>query len=385
MRLTVQNFQAWDRTTLDIEGLTVVTGPSDAGKSALFRALRGVLRNELPAEFVRDGQDESLSVTCDYANHTISAHRSVKGSTKYVIDDKDYAKLAGGVPDALKDLKFGEVVIGDFDVDPIFGRQNSAQFMIDPTAYKPTEVNAILGAFGGTEKLEHGKKEANLRKTQKDAEARTIATQIRDAEERKAALTVMQVEVQAVSDALHRLEKDIRKLEIEALWLETAVRYRQGIVPLRQIMDALVPPDITGLDELHRTCMYAEQAAEAAAYAKWLQKPAGVLYSVSISWNDVKSLWNQITAVEGAVAAGKHVISTDQLKTSLSGAETAYSEAVRLWRGITTIEVLASLLGDITDSAERLAGVEIELSAAQAELRKGLCPKCNRPLEHVCA
>ncbi len=384
MRLSVKNFQAWDNAVLDIEGLCVVTGPSDAGKSALFRALRGVLRNELPAEFVRDGQDESLRVEVDYNNHTITAHRSGKGSTKYVIDGKDYAKLAGGVPDALKDLKFGEVVIGDFDVDPIFGRQNSAQFMIDPAAYKPTEVNAILGAFGGTEKLEHGKKEANLRKTQKDAEARTIATQIRDAEERKALLTTMQVEGQAVSDSLQKLEKSIRQLETETYWLETAVRYRQGIAPLRQIVDALVLPDVAGLDELHRTCLYAEHAAESAAYAKWLQKPAGVLYSVSISWNDVKSLWSQINAVNDAIAAGKHIVGTDQLKTSLSGAETAYSEAVRFWRGISTIEVLAALLRDITDSAERLAGVEIDLSAAQAELRKGLCPKCNKPLEHVC-
>ena len=138
-----------------------------------------------------------MRVEVDYNNHTIVAHRASKGSTKYVIDGKDYAKLAGGVPDSLKDLKFGEVVIGDFDVDPIFGRQNSAQFLIDPTAYKPTEVNAILGVFGGTEKLEHGKKEANLRKTQKDAEARTIATQIRDAEERKALLALMQTEGQA--------------------------------------------------------------------------------------------------------------------------------------------------------------------------------------------
>jgi hypothetical protein len=194
----------------------------------------------------------------------------------------------------------------------------------------------------------------------------------------------MQAEGQAVSDELHDLERDIRKLETEAYWLEAAVSYRQGIAPLRQIMDALVLPDITGLDALHRTCLYAEQAAEAAAYAKWLTKPASTLYSVSVLWNDAKSIWNQIAAVEAAIAAGRHVVSTDQLRTSLSGAETAYSEAVRLWRSITAIEVLSSLLRDITDSAERLAGVEIDLSAAQAELQKGLCPKCGKPLAHQC-
>jgi Skp family chaperone for outer membrane proteins len=245
-------------------------------------------------------------------------------------------------------------------------------------------VNAVLGAFGGTEKLEHGKKEANLRKTQKDAEARGIATQIRDSEERKAALTVMQAEGQAISDALHELERDIRQLETETYWLEAAVSYRQKIAPLRQVMDALVLPDITGLDQLQRLCHYAEQAALTAAYAKWLTKPASTLYSVSVLWNDAKVMWNEIVAVEGAIEAGRHVISTDQLKTSLSGAEVAYSEAVRLWRGINAIEVLSSLLKELKGSAERLAGIETELSAAQAELQKGLCPRCGKPLAHQC-
>ena len=187
-------------------------------------------------------------------------------------------------------------------------------------------MNAILGAFGGTEKLEHGKKEANLRKTQKDAEARTIAGQIREAEERRAALLAeMQTVADQMSAVLHKLERDIRALEIEAHWLETAASCRQALVPLRQIMDSLVLPDVTGLEQAHRLVMFAEQAAEAAAYAKWLAKPSATLYSVSILWNDARVIWNLIAAIDGAVAAGKHVVSTDRLKTSLTDVESTYS------------------------------------------------------------
>lgn len=384
MRLSGKNFQSWANFSLDIEGLTVLTGPSDTGKSAIFRSLKGILRNELPAEFVRNGQNEAMEVDVEVAGHKIHAERKHKGSTTYVIDGQDYAKLAKAVPEDLAKLKFGEVLIGEFDIDPIFGRQNSAQFLIDPLTYKPTEVNAILGAFGGTERLEAGKKEANLRKTQKDAEARSIAGQTREAEERKAALAEMQGTGQVLSALLHGTEHDIRRLESETYWLEAALVHRQRIVPLRQIVDALVLPDITGLEELHEQTMYAGQAAEAAAYARWLSKPIATLSGVSALWNDAKLVWNEIAAIEAAVEAGKHVVSTDRLKNSLCGVETTYTEAIRLWRGIKSLEDLSALLRDITDSAEKLAGVEIELSAAQAELSKGLCPKCGKPREHVC-
>lgn len=385
MKLSGKNFQSWAEFNIEIDGLTVVTGPSDVGKSALFRALKGVVRNELPAEYVRDDQDDLMEVVLEIGGHKITAQRKKKGSTTYVIDGKDFAKLAGGVPTELKDLKFTEVVIGDFDFDPIFGRQNSAQFLIDPLTYKPTEINAVLGAFGGTEKLEHGKKEANLRKTQRDAEARTIADQIRSAEERKAKLTVMQVEGEKLGAALQELEHDIRKLEIETHWLGRAEHHRQEIVKYRQILDAFVLPDIAGISKLQQEIVYAEQAALAAAFAKWLAKPIATLSSVPAIWTEVRSLWNEIAAVEAAVNAGKHVISTDKLKSSLCDAEMTFNEAIRLWRGINAVEVLASLLGELKGSAEKLTGVEAELSAAQAKLQAGLCEKCGKPREHICA
>jgi DNA repair exonuclease SbcCD ATPase subunit len=423
VRLSGKNFQSWAEFDVEIDGLTVVTGPSDVGKSALFRALKGVLRNELPAEWVRNGQDEPMEVALDVGGHKISAQRRRKGSTTYVIDGQDFAKLAGGVPDQLKDLKFGEVVLGDFDCDPVFGRQNSAQFLIDPLTYKPAEVNAVLGAFGGTEKLEHGKKEANLRKTQKDAEARTIAGQIRDAEERRAKLADMQLTGDRIGTALVDFEHGIRSLESETHWLGETARYCQEIARYRRILDAFVLPDIAGLEQDYRFAAAAAQAAEAGAYARWLAKPIATLTSASAFWNDTirlrneiaaletaqrartqagwlsataaklevapawadaRRLWNEIAALGNVMEAGRHIVSTDRLKSSLLGVDATFNEAVLLWSSIRRLEVLSALLGELKGSAERLAGVEAELSAAQSELQKGLCPRCGKPLAHQC-
>lgn len=296
--------------------------------------------------------------------------------------------------------------------------------MIDPLTYKPTEVNAILGAFGGTEKLERGKKEANLRKTQKDAEARTIAEQIRTAEERRAKLTDMQLTGDQIGGYLLALERESRALELESHWLDETVRYRQEIVRYRQIVDALVPPDITGLEHDYRLSVSAEQAAEAHAFAKWLSKPMAKLSDVATFWDDskriqteiaaletalktrtyvdrlgeiatwlqtapslwtdVKRLWNEIACIEIAVEAGKHVVSTDKLKTALTDSEVVFNDGVRLWNSIKRLEGLSALLGELKGSADGLAGVEAELLAAQAELQKGMCPKCGKTLGHEC-
>jgi energy-coupling factor transporter ATP-binding protein EcfA2 len=222
MKFSGKNFQAWQDFSLDIDGLTMVIGPSNEGKSSLCRALRGILRNEIDANYVRNPKDKPLELTLETGGHKIVATRPKKGSVRYDIDGEPFAKLDEEVPEKVKALKFGEIGIGDFSIDPIFAEQNFPQFLIDSTAYKPSLVNAVLGAFGGTEKLEHGKKEANLRKTQKDSEARLLAGQIRDAEERKAKLVDMTATGGLVGSALQSLEQEINILEAEDLWYTEA-------------------------------------------------------------------------------------------------------------------------------------------------------------------
>lgn len=396
MKLSGKNFQPWPEFDLDISGLTVLIGPTNEGKSGVYRALKGILRNEIQPAHIRDPKDAALELTLTVGEYTITANRSKKGSVHYVVNHpsfakpKDYAKLDEDVPPELKDFKFGEIVIGDFSVDPIFGDQNKAQFLIDPTAFKPSHINAILGAFGGTEKLEHGKKAANLQKTQRDGEAKMLAGQIRDAEDRKNRLEGMLAAGQQISTSVKELEDAIALLEEEAYWYGEALSANRLLAPLHEIIETLILPDVSGIEALHQQAQYCEQAAESASYAKWLHKPLAAITGVAAPWSECVALWKQIRVIEEAATIHVSTLDTQSLG-AVGELNNQFNDLLVLQSSIKQLETAAKLRRESKESAVQLADIETQLAAAQeqfaaleAEARKGLCPKCGKELEHIC-
>jgi exonuclease SbcC len=54
-RIEIADYQSWKRASIPLGGLTVITGPSNSGKSALIRALLLVARNARGSDYVRRG------------------------------------------------------------------------------------------------------------------------------------------------------------------------------------------------------------------------------------------------------------------------------------------------------------------------------------------
>lgn len=405
MKFSGQNFQPWSDFELDITGLTIVIGPSNGGKSSLYRALRGILRNELDVAYIRNPKDEPLKLTLEHAGKTVVATRTKKGSVHYQIDEEKFDKLDGDIPPAVKDFKFGEIRIGEFVFDPIFASQNRPQFLIDNDTFKPSQINAIFGAFGGTEKLEAGKKQANLQKTQKDAEARVLAGQIRTAEEHKAKLDAMSVRAHALSDEFAGLESFIQQLETETHWLEETAQCCKRIAPVQRILDSLVPPDATGIEPLRQFSVSAEQAALAGSFAKWINRPLQAIETATEDWNAALALWRQIKALNETLALISDEFDTQELQAFRT--EINVNDLISLRRSIELLEHVIALRKELQETAKKSAAIDDELSAAQSESAdaqkaihdaaleaerqraeelksKGLCPKCGKTLEHIC-
>jgi len=59
LKVRVRNFQSIEDQSVEIEGLTVVTGPSNRGKSALIRALAAVFLGRPGDDYIRHGKKET--------------------------------------------------------------------------------------------------------------------------------------------------------------------------------------------------------------------------------------------------------------------------------------------------------------------------------------
>lgn len=186
MELSLTNYQSWSSAQLKVEGLTVVVGPSNLGKSALGRAFKGLVRNDILPDHIKLGT-EGVVVSAIIAGKTVTASRGAKAkdSTVYRVDDAEFAKLGGDVPQAVKDMAFGPVEVNGVSIDPVFAGQFDGQFLIGES---PANLNAVLNAFASTEKLDKGRKELARRTTETNATAKALAPQISALEEQSASL-----------------------------------------------------------------------------------------------------------------------------------------------------------------------------------------------------
>lgn len=113
-RVQVADYQSLAGVDVPLGGFTVITGPTGAGKSALFRALLHLARNSRGTSYVRAGA-ASCSVTAGTADWMVRLARSVspRGRNAYQVARWDgtgwqltdsFTKLGGAVPDQVAAL-----------------------------------------------------------------------------------------------------------------------------------------------------------------------------------------------------------------------------------------------------------------------------------------
>ena len=105
-KLTLKNFEAHKDTLIDFEnGVTIIKGNSNAGKSSLFRALRFVLLNEPGGEDFINFTENETEVTLQYNNHIVTRAKA-RGNKRneYIVDGKVLKAFGQGVPDEVKQV-----------------------------------------------------------------------------------------------------------------------------------------------------------------------------------------------------------------------------------------------------------------------------------------
>lgn len=92
MKVSIDNYRIIEKAELEIEGITLIRGQNDSGKSCVMRALRTAVMNSSSDDQIRYGAPE-FKVAIDVSGRRLEFSRRRKGSPLLILDGTSYEKL----------------------------------------------------------------------------------------------------------------------------------------------------------------------------------------------------------------------------------------------------------------------------------------------------
>lgn len=94
LKVNLENFQSISKGTLEfVQGINIIVGQSNSGKSAILRAIKGTVLNPNGSQkYIQKGTD-GFKVGIEYEGNSIEWARGTKSSPKYVVNGEEYLKV----------------------------------------------------------------------------------------------------------------------------------------------------------------------------------------------------------------------------------------------------------------------------------------------------
>jgi exonuclease SbcC len=180
-RVSVRDFQSLKSLDLEVGGFTVISGPSNSGKSALLRAVRMVAENvDRPSSIVRHGAKQA-SAGLLFETGQVAIVRG-KAKSEYILGtgshrdsaERRYPKAGKDVPeDVAAFLRFAEVEGESLS----FAFQFDRPFLLDDPA---TQVAKVFGDLTNVNVLFAAVREANRRRLETGARLKVRRQQLEE-------------------------------------------------------------------------------------------------------------------------------------------------------------------------------------------------------------
>lgn len=144
MKIKVQGYQAIkEPLELEVEGLTVITGESNIGKSSILRAVIGALTNQKGNDFISKGADKCI-VVIENKGHKLTWLKGSK-QNEYEFDGEVFRKTGNSTPvEQIAQLGFHELVAQERPFYPQIQRQFALPFILSETS--PVAAAELIAA-----------------------------------------------------------------------------------------------------------------------------------------------------------------------------------------------------------------------------------------------
>lgn len=252
VRVRIQNFQSIEDETVTIDGLTVITGPNNSGKTSIMRAVRGVFTNAPAGPLVRHGAAH-LTVTLTFDDGTViiwekgweKPGRKGKTVNRYTINGKELPTVGRGSPSEVEALGVCEIQAASDRVWPQIASQfDGTLFLINRPG------SSVAEALSDVEKV--GQLTKALKRSEKDRRSAVSELKVRRKDKKTYKDAVDQFAgLDDVRDQIKGLSKDTVQKPYQSL-LEA--RVLQGkLLSSREEVQALEGFDPSALPESDRT------------------------------------------------------------------------------------------------------------------------------------
>lgn len=196
MKVSIANFQSLSHVELEFEpGITLISGPTDSGKTAVFRALLAAILNKQGTKgYIQHGKS-GAGVKIEYGGHELVWKR--KASVSYTFDGQTYSRASKlTLNDIWPDSPF---LVADKECIN-FHREHSALF---PFGYNARELYDLFESFLSISQINDVQKEAKSDIRNEQDKLKLIDAQLGD-DQRKLSL-INSVDIDAVEEQLKEL------------------------------------------------------------------------------------------------------------------------------------------------------------------------------------
>jgi len=249
-RIILENFMSHGKTVIDLaDGLTVLTGPNNCGKSAVVAALQIIASNGNTTHVMRHGS-KLCRVTVETDEQQTIVWERKKTTVKYQINGEDVHRIGQGIPPRLHDvLKLDRVTttVGatkdEYDIH--FGQQKSPVFLLDQPA---SRAAAFFASSSDASRLIEMQGRHRNRVQKSRSEAKRLESELRNTTTRLAGyapIDAISQNVEVAEEVAARIDRDRRRCERLHAGLHAAavaVKTRDDGLSVCKTLESLQPP-----------------------------------------------------------------------------------------------------------------------------------------------
>lgn len=367
MLVHIENFQSIEDLSLEVKGFTVIVGKSNLGKSAVIRAIDGVLTNLAGQYFVRHGAKHA-QVTLSYQGHEIVWSKG-SGLNQYQVNGETLDGVGRNSPELLKVLGFKPLTLSRQSMSV----QVATQF--DPLFLVGQEGSVVAEALSDVDRVHV--LQAAQKEVDKDRRQNRSKSKIRE-------------------EDLSNVKQEIQDLQLHQQTVRPLYQRLQDSVAQTQAMqtrrDRLVQL-ISRIEQLTQDCELALSRASLAPLPA-IQKPNfQALLALIARWESLEGIQApppppSLSDLQPPPLAAMRALEKrwEALALELPPPEVTLPSltADPFFKAQSTRETLRQVISQCRTAETSLAAATKQLEEAEAEWRSvqealGECPLCHKP------